>query len=251
MTLGVFHFAYPNLDAVKTAEEDQVSVLDEPYRSEILAICRALGEFHPTIIAVEVLPENQTRLDSLYGLYREGRWTLSRNEVQQLGFRMAAEAGLDRVWCVDDPGRHYDNVWSLFGDSTRLARFSEYHSHFPDSAYLVPVPDTRVSSITEALLAANDPRRVQERLGVYLLNPFKYEEEPGDFAGVDFETGRWFNRNLRIFRNVQRIPLSPDDRILLIIGGEHLNLLNPFFEASPEFELISPLPFLERAGNPD
>ena len=26
-----------------------------------------------------------------------------------------------------------------------------------------------------------------------------------DFTGVDFETGRWFSRNLKIFRNIQRI----------------------------------------------
>lgn len=248
MTLGVFHFAYPNLDAVKVTEEDQISVLDEPYQSEIRAISSALLEFRPTIIAVESNPENQARLDSVYNLYRQGKWTLQRNEIQQLGFRMAAEAGLDRVWCVDDMGRHYDNVWSAFSDSLRMEQFSHYYDHFPDSAYLVPHPDLRVSSIIKSLIEGNDPKSVKERLGVYLLNPFKYEETPGDFFGVDFESGRWFNRNLRIFRNIQRTPYTPDDRILVIVGREHLNLLNPLFDASPEFELVSPLPYLEKAG---
>lgn len=247
MTLGVFHFAYPNLDAVKVAEEDQISVLDEPFQSEILAISRALLEFRPTIIAVESPPENQAMLDSLYNLHRKGEWTLQRNEIQQLGFRMAAEAGLDRVWCVDDMGRHYDNVWSAFSDSTRMARLIHYYDNFPDSAYLVPHPDLRVSSIVENLIEGNDPAHVKERLGVYLLNPFKYEETPGDFFGVDFESGRWFNRNLRIFRNIQRTPHTPNDRILVIVGREHLNLLNPLFDASPEFELVSPLPYLKKA----
>jgi hypothetical protein len=247
MTLGVFHFAYPNLDVVKIAEEDQISVLDEPYQSEIRAISRALLEFRPTIIAVESLPENQARLDSVYNLYRKGEWTLQRNEIQQLGFRIAAEAGLERVWCVDDQGRHYDNVWSSFSDSVRMERLSHYYENFPDSAYLVPHPDLRVRSIVESLIEGNDPASVKERLGVYLLNPFKYEETPGDFFGVDFESGRWFNRNLRIFRNIQRTPFSSDDRILVIVGREHLNLLNPLFDASPEFELVSPLPYLEKA----
>ena len=82
---------------------------------------------------------------------------------------------------------------------------------------------------------------------MYLLNPFKYEEKPGDFTGADFETGRWFNRNLRIFRNIQRIPHNSEDRILLIIGSDHLNLLNLFFDISKEFEFVSPLPCLENA----
>jgi hypothetical protein len=247
MTLGTFHFAYPNLDAVKTAEEDQISVLDEPYQSEIRAIARAIMDFRPTIIAVESLPENQARLDSLYKLYRKGEWTLQRNEIQQLGFRIAAEAGLERVWCVDDQGRNYDNVWSAFRDSTRMARLSDYWDNFPDSAYLIPNPNDRVSSIIEHLISGNDPEHVKKRLGVYLLKPFKYEETPGDFFGTDWESGRWFNRNLRIFRNIQRTPFTPDDRILVIVGREHLNLLNPLFDASPEFELVSPLPYLEQA----
>ena len=35
MTLGVFHFEYPNLDAVKTEKKDQISVLEEPYQSHM------------------------------------------------------------------------------------------------------------------------------------------------------------------------------------------------------------------------
>lgn len=65
MTLGVFHFAYPNLDVVKTEKSDQISVLDEPFQSEIISICRAVEEFKPTIIVIEVDPTKQDRTDSL------------------------------------------------------------------------------------------------------------------------------------------------------------------------------------------
>ena len=62
-------------------------------------------------------------------------------------------------------------------------------------------------------------------------------ETISDYIGVDFETGRWFNRNLRIFRNIQRIETGPSDRILVIFGAGHLNLLNYLFECSPEYRL--------------
>jgi hypothetical protein len=42
MTLGVFHFAYHNLDAVKTVDQDKISVLEEPFQSEIVAISEAI-----------------------------------------------------------------------------------------------------------------------------------------------------------------------------------------------------------------
>jgi hypothetical protein len=243
MTLGVFHFDYPNLDFVQTEEKDKISVLEEPYQSEIIAIAKAMEEFKPTIIAVELKPSLQRKMDSLYGLYRAGEWELKENEVYQLGFRIGKNLNLDKVYCVDDPGQHYDNLTSLFKDTLRLKKFSDYYFNSRDTLYELPPREKKISSITDALYNGNNPDYIKERLSTYLLHPFKYEEQPGDFTGVDFESGRWFNRNLRIFRNIQRIPQNPEDRILLIIGSEHLNLLNYFFEVSREYEFISPLPY--------
>lgn len=249
MTLGVFHFAYPNLDAVKTEDKDKISVLEEPYQSEIIAIAKAIGDFKPTIIAVEITPDQQFKIDSLYSLYKNGKLSLGKSEVYQLGFRIGKNQNLPVIYCVNDWGRRYKNIEELFNDSARTAKFKQYYLHSPDSIYKLSIANKRVSNIISELIELNNPTEIKERLSVYLLNPFKYEEQPGDFTGVDFETGRWFSRNLRIFRNIQRIPHSSDDRILLIIGREHLNLLNLFFDVSKEFELVSPLPYLESARN--
>ena len=247
MTLGVFHFNYPNLDAVKTEEKDQISVLDEPYKSEIIRIYEAILEFKPTIIAIEQTPEYQHRIDSLFDLYRNGNWELGRNEIYQLGFRLGKSLGLEKMYCIDDVGRNYSNLDSIFNDSIRLNNLVSYYFSNQDSAYRLPNTNTRITSVINTLIDVNNPENIRAGLSGYLLHPFKYEERPGDFTGVDFESGRWFNRNLRILRNIQRIPRGADDRILLIIGSDHLNLLNLFFDISREFELVSPLPYLIKA----
>lgn len=247
MTLGVFHFNYPNLDFHKTAEKDQISVLDEPWQSEILSLCKAIEEFNPTMVAVEFLPEYQQRIDSLFGLYKKGSWVLGKNEVYQLGFRIGKNLDLDKIYCIDDMGRHYSNISSIFSDSVRLRNFEDYYLSNPDSAWQMKYPTGKITGIIDALIDANHPEFIREGLSSYLLHPFKYEETPGDFTGVDFETGRWYNRNLRIFRNIQRLPYHSQDRILMIIGSGHLNLLNLFFDISKEFELVSPLDYLMKA----
>ncbi len=246
MTLGVFHFSYPNLDAVKTAEEDKISVLDEPWQSEIVTIAKAIEEFRPTIIAIESNPSQQSRTDSLYQLYQEGKWELQTNETQQLGFRIARNLGIDRIYCVDDMGMAYNHIRELFADSARVKALENYYFNSPYWE-IIGHKAGRVESIIDELLLYNHPDQIRESLSVYLLHPFKYEENPGDFLGVDWESGRWYNRNLRIFRNVQRIERTPDDRILMIVGAGHLNLLNIFFDVSREFEFVSPLPYLEKA----
>ena len=247
MTLGVFHFAFPNLDVVKTEEKDKISVLDEPFQSQIKSICKAIEEYNPTIIAIELTPDQQPIIDSLYSLYKSDKFNLKKSESSQLGFRIGKQLNLDKVYCVDDRGRHYENINELFNDKTRMSKFEDYYLNSRDTVYDLPVSNNKISNIIDALYEANNPERIKERLASYLLHPFKYEENAGDFTGVDFETGRWYNRNLRIFRNIQRISNGGQERILLIIGSEHLNLLNLFFDTSREFELVSPLPYLEKA----
>lgn len=245
MTLGVFHFAYPNLDVVKTKDKDKISVLEEPYQSEIIAIAKAISEYRPTIIAVEVDPEKQNTIDSLYKLYKLNQFDLKKGEVYQLGFRIGKHQNIPTIHCVNDWGRYYKSTEDIFNDSLRLAKFEKYYySNLPEST-----EGPKVTRIIDELYSLNHPEKLKERLSIYLQVPFKYEEKEGDFAGVDFETGRWFNRNLRIFRNIQRIQANPDDKILLIIGSGHLNLLNWYFDVSDEFELVSPLPYLEKAKN--
>ena len=48
----------------------------------------------------------------------------------------------------------------------------------------------------------------------------------------------WLNRNLRIFRKIQRIEHTPDDRILVIFGAAHIAILNWLSESTPEFDLV-------------
>ncbi len=249
MTLGVFHFAYHNFDVVKTEKKDQISVLEEPCQSEIIAVSKAIEEYNPTIIAIEMIPERQHMIDSLFLLYKSDKIMLGKDEIDQLAFRIGKDLNLNKIHCINDFGKHYDNIVSIFEDSIRSTKFEDYFFKSRDTIYGRPLTGDKVSSIIDELYERNNPDNIKESLAVYLLNPFKYEEQPGDFTGVDFETGRWFNRNLRIFRNIQRIPHTADDRILLIIGAGHLNLLNMFFEISNEFIFVSPLPYLENAKN--
>ncbi len=247
MTVGVFHFAYPNRDVKQTRPDDQINVLDAAYQEEIQSIADALAEFRPTVIAVEAEPKDQAKMDSLFAQYRAGRWEAGRSEIYQLGFRLARTLKLGGVRCVNDWGRAYPSIQALLKDPSRLARLEDYVVNSHEAGARGSRTEKRVRRIADTLIRLNNPRRIRKDLGVYLVKPFKYEEKPGDFTGVDFETGRWFSRNLRIFRNLQRLPHGPNDRILVIFGAGHLNLLNLFIEVSPEYELVSPLPYLRQA----
>lgn len=238
MTLGSFHFNFPNLDVVKTDQSDQIDVLEPRFQKEIEAIVSKIARFKPTVIVIERQPSRQRRTDSLFGEYLAGRYQLKRSEEEQIGFRLAKRLGLSKLYCVDEWGNFTARMGAIIdgSDSLGLKRFETHFENDPDSAKRFATPRLyKTEGILAELRQANDEANIKKSLGNYLIGPFKYEAQEHDFTGVDFETGRWFSRNLKIFRNMQRIPTGPADRILVIFGAGHLNLLNYFFDCSPEY----------------
>lgn len=94
MTLGVFHFNYPNLDKRLIATGDEVDVLLPRYKAEIEELVSRIEEFRPTHIAVEIEPGYQSQYGSLHDAYLSGTFKLGRDEVFQIAFRVGKESGI-------------------------------------------------------------------------------------------------------------------------------------------------------------
>jgi hypothetical protein len=242
LTLGTFHFAFHNKDVIKTVKSDQIDVLDRKYQLEIEEIVRKISQFKPTIIAIERSPEFQPHIDSLYNRYIAGTYTLNREEYEQIGFRLGKMLGIKKIYCVNDWGRYYSEIDSLLAtDRIANKKFMDFFYHNPDTAKIrmsFPEDVFKTQGIKAELRLKNDEKNIQKDLGSYLIGIFKYETETDPFFGTDYVTGWWFNRNLRIFRNIQKIDRKPTDKILVIYGAGHMGLLNIFFKSSPEFRLV-------------
>lgn len=241
LTLGVFHFEFPNLDVQQISEEDQIDVLSPQYQKEIELISKKLAQFKPDAIVIEWPLYKQSEIDSLYNSYLTSKHELNRNEIQQLGFRIARMCNA-KIYCADAWGAHTTHIEKLLDDdeSNEYLAFEESFSNSPDSAlYYEDEPIFKQQGILAQLIHLNDPVHIKKDLGNYLIKHFKYESVKGDYTGTDFESGRWFNRNLRILRNIQRIPDTAGKRILVIFGAAHMNILNYLFECSPEYKLLN------------
>jgi hypothetical protein len=248
MTLGTFHFNFPNLDVKTVDKKDQIDVLETVYQQEIAKIVRKISRFKPTIIVIERQPSQQNRTDSVFNQYLLGNYQLKRREEEQIGFRLAKSLGIKKLYCVDEWGNFNPKIDSIISgkDSIEAVRFEAYFENNPDLPKRFNTsPVFKTKGITAELLQANNEVNIKKSLGNYLTGLFKYESTAHDFTGVDFETGRWFSRNLKIFRNIQRINAGPADRILVIYGAGHMNLLNYFFDCSPEYTRVKTNDFLK------
>ncbi len=236
--LGTFHFAYPNRDRIVTEANKQVDILSEQRQRELQELLDKLSGYKPTIVAVEVMTEKQPYIDSLYAEYLAGRYQPAVNEVYQIGFRLARRAGLKRVYCIDTWGDYEryitrDTFWVHYENWVNAHPFDHFQK--PVQQY----NDTAVKmTLTDFYRYANSPQVLKMMQSAYFLGGFMFEENPGDFAGTDWVTSQWYNRNLRIVRNLMRVPAGPDDRIFILYGNGHHALLRDYLEYAPFYRYV-------------
>ena len=249
--LGTFHFDDAGLDAYKP--RFKLEVMAPARQRELELLVKHLASFRPTKIALEVKRSAQARLDSLYSDYLRGTREFGPNEIYQIGFRLAKLLGLSRVYAVDAEARSYlndDQVRAKL-DSLRVDRKTLMQRIQEDpwtSRYrLLYARDDSLKSvrtISEQLWSMNQPERIRVGHGAYLVGSFKLGPE-WDYIGPDDATS-WYNRNLRIFSNLQSIT-SDGDRILLIIGAGHLPILRFLAQSSPEHRLREVAEFVPKS----
>jgi len=255
MILGTFHFAYPNLDRIKIEEKDQLDFTSPERQKEIELLVEQIAQFKPTKIAVELKTWSQNKIDSLYNEYLKGNYELPINESYQVGFRLAKMLNHNRVYCVDAWGNinEYfdgDNKNVFTPKEEKLSMFEKLKA-YSDSLLAsdkVNVDERNSSAhnktLQEILYESNQPEKINRDHASYFNNLFLFEENYGDYSGVDWLSASWFNRNMRIFRNIQRITESTDDRIFILYGSGHLYLLQNYLEASQKYNMIPVLDYL-------
>lgn len=236
MVLGTVHLANNNRDVLRTEVDD---VLSPRRQAEIEAVVSALARWRPTRIAVEIKSRDQAALDQRYADYRAGTYALTANEIDQIGLRLAARLGHERVYGVDwndaSPGDEAAYDWiegaEAAGEQARLAelRNPARGQRITDLVQSRPIHDwLAVVNTPEYLLSMHRPYYDIALLGT-----------PEGGQGANW-VGAWHGRNLKIFGNLVRLANTPGERVLVIYGAGHALLLNRFAEESGAFNVDRP-----------
>ena len=230
LVLGVYHMSNPGHDIFNMHADD---VLSPKRQVEIAQVIASLKEFHPTKIAVEADPDDKHTVNG-YADYLAGKHELTRNEIEQLGFRLSKELGHKVIYPVDADGDFpYQRLVNYAKGRGRSKEFDAIGAEWddalkPENSYLAS------HTVLEMLLFMNSADRVSQDMGFY----YRWAQlgEPGDWAGADL-VADWFRRNIRIYSNVMQLVDSPNERVLVIFGAGHLGWLRQDFAGNPELRL--------------
>lgn len=222
--MGTFHFNFPGLDELKTADENKIDVLKEPKKSELKELVAYIKKFKPTKIAIEARPSWNTM--QKFEEYKQVQHRNNRDERYQLGMRIAADLGLDSIYGIDAADLRSDLYQK---DSVYLRELLEkvnWEMEDPYWDYAEAYFDYRDKKMKEVRLldfikAMNTREGHNFNFGLYLTGSIA----TGDGQGADHLSIWWYNRNVRIFSKLINITQSPDERILVIFGNGHAAIL--------------------------
>lgn len=230
LVLGVYHMANPGHDIFNMQADD---VLAPKRQAEMAQLIEVLKRFHPTKIAVEADVWNKHSSEA-YADYVAGKHELTRNEIEQIGFRLARELGHRTVYPVDTDGEF--PLQRVVDYAKASGRSKELDAIMGGFGAKVKAQGEYLASHTalETLLYMNADEKVAQEVGLYYR--LARLGEPGDWAGADL-VADWFRRNMRIYSNVMQLVDSPDQRVLVIFGAGHLGWLQDDFASNPDLRL--------------
>ena len=200
---------------------------------KVAELIDVLKKFRPTKIALEA-EVGSDRIPGRYADYLAGKYELSRNEIDQIGLRLAKEMGHKTVYPVDVEGEFpFQRVVNYAKAAGRSGEIDQMMGHV-DSMVKAQDAYLAAHSILETLVYMNSDEKAAEDVGTYFHQA--QFGEPGDWAGADLVSD-WFRRNLRIFSNVLQLVDSPEERILVVYGAGHLGWLQYDIASSPDLKL--------------
>lgn len=241
--IPVLNVATFHMGATSDAHSTEFNEEDERNQAEARDVARRLSEFEPTIVCVEVPRGRNQELAERYEAFLEHPDEASTyyGEVGLVAFPIAHYAGLDRLYGIDHRLGYIYRIAEEIENSIDPGTVEQFRDD-PFRTWPELRVDEDALSLREKLRHFNTPEFLDFLITVNADILALAGTEDG-FEGAD-EAAKYYQRNLRIYSNLNRIPMTTDDRVLILSGGSHTAFLREFMERSPKFTMVKTADYL-------
>nr|WP_288931090.1 DUF5694 domain-containing protein [uncultured Allomuricauda sp.] len=237
--LGTFHFA-GSTDAMSLKTDD----LDAPKRQkEIVALVQALSDYKPTKVILEY-PYGAMGIDSTYQLYLSGSHTLTKNERQQIGFRLAAKMGHKNVYPADYRlDLPFDSLMTFLNKTNQIKLFEKLMSDM--KVQVIDVWQNAYNKLTLkeffAFLNSNKYDALNRNVYLEYINKMGSKD---NYVGSKV-VAKWWERNFKIMYHIDSL-MEPGDRVLVLFGQGHTAILKDFYKNRSDIIYADILQYLKK-----
>ena len=239
LNFGTFHMGFtPDENTTEFNEHDKEN------QKKVHVIAKMLSEFKPTVIVIETTPESNEQIQEEYKSYiaKPDMFFKHPSEIELLAYELGRLSGTERIYGIDH----------RMGYNYRIAREIEntIDSNMVKNYYANPFKyhtslevDEEKLNLIDKLKLTNSNQYLDFLITIN-ADILTHAATNGNFEGAD-EATRYYQRNLRMYSNLNRLNLDENDRVFILMGASHTAFFRDFIHRSPRYEMVNTFDYLD------
>ncbi len=234
LNLGTFHMG-------GTSDKNKIEF--DPGAKKNIENCRAIAarvaEFNPNVLALEYTPSKNSFVRSQYRQYLNDQNVQFDfvSEIHLIAFEVGRLCEVQRIYGID----HRLSYDYEFADSNKnrvdVAFYREFQDRYQE---LFPIAKkvTSTTDLREKLRLMNSTEYYDFMIMVN-ADILTHYGGKSSYEGAD-QAAKFYQRNLRMYANFNKLPLAQNDRVFLMMGAAHSAYFHGFLKRNPKYGLCHP-----------
>ena len=239
LNFGTFHMGFTTDEHTTEFNEN-----DKKNQEEAHAITQKLAAFQPTVILVESTPFFDSVLQARYNAYLldPDMFFKRPTEIELIAFELGRLTGVKRIYGIDHKMDYNYNIGFEMTNEVDSIWHNKYYAD-PLSFYPEVNQDENAMNLLEKLQHTNHEKYLDFLVAVN-ADMLTHAGSKSGFEGAD-EAAKFYQRNLRMYTNLNRLALTKEDRVFIIMGASHTAFFRDFMKKSPKYQMVNTFDYLK------
>jgi|TARA_B110000091_G_C13666738_1_gene412014 hypothetical protein len=234
--IKVLNFGTAHLSSTSDANSSMINLEDPKEKADLEKMVRKIAEFKPTVILLELEPKNNEYIKETFAEYKidqKERLNYS-DELNSIGLEVGRLSETERIYGIDSQiDFDYPSLIELANqtktDSLFVTKMMDYYKKLNSL------------KLKEQFIEMNTKESKMKTFDFYNFLATQHSENNYEGAKVISE---FYERNLRMYSNLNDLKLSKNDRVFILAGATHTAYLDIFIGNSEKFILENPLKYI-------
>lgn len=237
LNLATFHMSFTPDD--HSYEFDEHS---KENKKRVHEIAKKIARFKPTVIIVELPPEYDAGLQKEYTAYLQNPAMTFKepSEIELLAYEVGRISGTQKIYGIDYRESYNYKIVDQLPESKDIAIYKQYEAAAMN--YLESNPEKSMPLLNFFRLI-NSPAYLDFMININ-ADMLTHAASDKQSEGAD-EAAKYYHRNLAMYSNLNKVPLTKADRVFILMGASHTAFFNDFMRRSPKYKLVNVSDYLK------
>jgi hypothetical protein len=160
-------------------------------------------------------------------------------EVELLAFEVGRLSNTKKIYGIDHQMGYNYGIGFTIDNTIDKHWHDKYYNNYMQSS---KNEEKNKFNLLDKLRKGNSAEELNNLI-VLNADMLTHAGTDGNFEGAD-EAAKLYQRNLRMYSEMNRIDIQPSDRVFILMGGTHTAFFRDFINRSPKYKLVNTFSYL-------